>query len=170
MPAPVRPPRGAAAIPRPELRPAGITAIVALVVLGLGALAGGYTLAARPDGSGMGFSTSILAGSPFPDFLLPGLILGGVFGVGSLLTALAGMRRAYWAPFAAFAIGSGQMIWILIQIASIRELSFLHPTMFAIGLLIAASAVVWGWPTFAAWRAGRGSPGAPGPRPGLEAR
>jgi hypothetical protein len=170
MPAPTRPTSSSASIPRPGLQAGGIVAILGLVVLGAGAVAGGATLVASPDGSGMGFSTSILAGSPFPDFLVPGLILGGLFGVGSLMTALAGWRRARWAPFIAFAIGSGQMIWIVVQVAIIRELSFLHPTMFGIGLVIAAAAVPWGWPTFAAWRAERRVPATPGRRPGLEAR
>ena len=140
-------------IPRPELHRSGIVAVLFLLLLGAGALAGGVTLVARPDGSGMGFDVSILAGSPFRDVLVPGLILGGLFGVGSLGVAILGFRRARLAPFLAFAIGCGQMAWIVIQLAIIRQLSFLHPTMFAVGLLIALAAVPWGWPTFAAWRA-----------------
>jgi hypothetical protein len=140
-------------IPRPPLHVAGRVTIGGLVVLGIGAIAGGAALLAAPDGSVMHFDTSLLAGSPFRDFLLPGLILGGVFGVGSLAVAVAGLRRARWAPFCAFAIGCGQMIWIAVELAIIQELSFLHPTMFAIGLLIAVASVAWGWPTFRAWRA-----------------
>jgi hypothetical protein len=163
-------PVGAAPIPRPELHAPGIAAIAVLVVLGLGALAGGVNLVLRPDGSGMGFHTSLLAGSPFTDFLLPGLILGGLFGIGSLVAALGGLRRAQWAPFLAFAIGTGQMVWIVVELAIIHEFSFLHPTMFALGLVIAAAAVPWGWPTFAAWRRARRPSFPTGPRPGLQAR
>jgi len=123
-----------------------------LAFLGLGALAGGIALVARPDGSIMGFDVSILAGSPFVDFLVPGLILGGLFGVGSFATAALGLRHAASAPFLAFAIGFGQMLWIAIELAIIGEFSFLHPTMFTIGMLIAGTAVRWGWPTFEAWR------------------
>jgi hypothetical protein len=141
------------AIPRPELHVAGWISIAGLVVLGIGAIAGGMALVCAPDGSAMGFQTTILAGSPFPDFLVPGLILAGLFGVGSLVVAVAGIRRARLAPFLAFAIGCGQMIWIVIQVAIIREVSFLHPTMFAIGFVIAAASVAWGRPTFRAWRA-----------------
>ena len=151
----------ASGIPRPEMGRAGIVTVIALALLALGAGAGGAALIARPDGSVMGFDRSILAGSPFPDFLVPGLILGGLFGLGSAAVAIAGLRRAPIAPFLAFAIGCAQMIWIVVQIAIIRELSFLHPTMFAVGLLIAASAVPWGWPTFVAWRAQRAVPRTP---------
>ncbi|MFI5227084.1 MAG: hypothetical protein ACHQ3P_10465 [Candidatus Limnocylindrales bacterium] len=139
-------------IPRPELDLAGKIAIASLIVLGIGALAGGIALVARPDGSIMHFDVALLGGSPFDDFLVPGLILGGLFGVGSLVVAALGIRRSRLAPFLAFAIGCGQMVWILVELAIIRELSFLHPLMFGLGLVIAAAAVSWGWPTFAAWR------------------
>ena len=142
-------------IPRPERNAAGIVAIACLILLGLGALAGGIALVSKPDGSVMAFDVSLLAGSPFPDFLVPGLILGGIFGVGSLVVAALGLRRSRTAPFLAFAIGCGQMIWIVVELAIIREFSFLHPTMFGIGLVIAAAAVPWGWPTFRAWRGAR---------------
>jgi hypothetical protein len=142
-------------IPRPELHPGGLVAIAGLLILGIGALAGGIALVAAPDGSVMRFDPTILAGSPFRDFLVPGLILGGVFGIGSFIVAGAGFRRARLAPFCAFAIGCGQMIWIVVELGIIRELSFLHPTMFVLGLVIAAASVPWGGPTLRAWLASR---------------
>ncbi|HET9681292.1 MAG TPA: hypothetical protein VFP19_04570 [Candidatus Limnocylindrales bacterium] len=141
-------------IPRPRMNLWGKLDAIGLVVLGLGALAGGVALVARPDGSIMHFDVSILAGSPFADFTIPGLILGGLFGVGSLAVAVLGLYRSRLAPFLAFAIGVGQMLWIVIQLSIIKELSFLHPTMFGIGLVIAAASIPWGWATFRAWRRG----------------
>jgi hypothetical protein len=142
-------------VPRPEMRLAGWISVVALVLLGIGATAGGAALVVKPDGSVMGFDVSLLAGSPFSDFLVPGLILGGLFGIGSFAVAGAGVARWRLAPFVAFAIGTAQMIWILVQLAIIKELSFLHPTMFGIGLVIAAASYFWGRPTFRAWLAAR---------------
>jgi hypothetical protein len=130
-------------------------AITALVILGLGALAGGIALLVEPSGSVMGFDPELLAGSPFPDYLVPGLILAGLFGIGSLAVAALGLRRSRAAPFLAFAIGCAQMAWIVVQLAIIKEVSFLHPVFFVIGLVIAVSSVAWGRPTFRAWRAGR---------------
>jgi hypothetical protein len=138
---------------RPELGIAGKVTVGLLVWLGIGALAGGLALVAAPDGSVMGFETTILAGSPFPDFLVPGLILGGLFGVGSLVVAALGMRHHPLAPFLAFAIGCSQMIWIVVQLAIIETVSFLHPLMFATGLGIALASVAWGWPMLRSWRA-----------------
>ena len=143
------------AIPRPELGWAGRITVLFLVILGIGALAGGMALVSQPDGSVMQFDASILAGSPFNDFLIPGLILGGLFGVGSLVVAAMGLRHSRLAPFLAFGIGCAQMIWIVVELAIIRDLSFLHPTFFAVGLVIAVASVFWGWPTFQGWRASR---------------
>jgi hypothetical protein len=142
-------------IPRPRLGAAGIIAIAGLILLGVGALAGGIALVSQPDGSVMGFDVALLGGSPFPDYLAPGLILGGLFGVGSLVVAVMGLRRSRLAPFLAFGIGVAQMIWIVVQLGIIEEVSFLHPVCFVIGLVIAAASVPWGWPTFQAWRASR---------------
>jgi hypothetical protein len=134
---------------------AGWISVASLFLLGLGAIAGGIALVTEPDGSVMGFDVVLLAGSPFPDYLVPGLILGGLFGVGSLL--VAGIGLAHWriAPFLAFAIGAGQMIWIVVELAIIRELSILHPAFFGVGLVIAMAAYFWGRPTFRAWLAAR---------------
>ncbi len=147
--------RRGANVPRPELHRAGVTTVTALALLGLGALGGAAVLVARPDGSIAQLDPSLLAGSPFRDFLVPGLLLGGVFGVGSIAVAVAGLRRMRIAPFLAFAIGCGQIIWIVVELAIIKEPSFLQPLLFGVGLLIAAGAVVWGRPTLAAWLAGR---------------
>jgi hypothetical protein len=136
----------------PRLGIAGKITIAALIWLGIGALAGGIALVTRPDGSNMQFDTAILAGSPFADFLVPGLVLGGLFGVGSLAVAAMGVRHHVAAPFLAFGIGCAQMIWIAVQLAIIGTLSFLHPLMFATGLVIALGAVAWGLPTLRAWR------------------
>jgi hypothetical protein len=78
-----------------------------------------------------------------------------VFGVGSFAVAAIGLRRWRVAPFLAFAIGCGQMIWIVVELAIIKELSVLHPICFGLGLAIAIAAVLWGWPTFRGWRATR---------------
>ena len=144
-------------IPRPHRGLAAWIAIAALVLLGIGALAGGVALVAKPDGSVMHMPLAYLEDSPFADYLLPGLILGGLFGVGSLVVAAMGIVRLRVAPFLAFIVGCGQMIWIAVQLTIIEEFSFLHPTMFGVGLVIAVASVFWAWPMTRAividWRA-----------------
>jgi hypothetical protein len=143
-------------VPRPTLNRAGRWTIGLLIVLGVMALAGGVALVSKPDGSVMQMPPSLLQGSPFSDFLVPGLILGGLFGLGSFVVAVLGLRRLRVAPFLAFAIGCGQMIWISVELAIIKEVSILHPICFGIGLGIAVVSVQWGWPTFKGWQAARG--------------
>ena len=143
-------------IPEPARGKARRIAIGLMVLLGFGALGGGVALVTNPDGSNMQFSVSLLAGSPFSDFLIPGLILGGLFGLGSFAVAWMGLLNWRPAPFLAFAIGAAQMIWIVVELIVIKELSFLHPTFFCVGLAIGTASVFWGWPTFQGWRrAGR---------------
>ena len=142
-------------IPAPQLGRAAWIAIAFLLLLGLGALAGGIALASKPDGSVMQFDVALLAGSPFSDYFVPGLILGGLFGVGSFAVVAIGLRRWRIAPFLAFAIGCAQMIWIVVELAVIRELSFLHPTFFIVGLVIAVASIRWGWATFQGFLAAR---------------
>jgi hypothetical protein len=72
-----------------------------LVILELGtgtaALAGGVLLAAAPDGSLLHADPGVLAGSPFPDWRAPGMLLATLVGGGFLLAGwwqLADRRHA----------------------------------------------------------------------------
>jgi len=47
----------------------------------------------RPDGSLMGLPAQVLVGSPFADWRLPGLLLGGLVGVGYLVAGAAEHRH-----------------------------------------------------------------------------
>jgi len=58
------------------------------LLTGGSALVCGGLLAARPDGSLMGMPTRVLVDGPFTDWRLPGLLLGGLVGVGYLAAGL----------------------------------------------------------------------------------
>src|SRR5690554_4630226 len=68
-----------AAVPqgsRQSVRPAGVHLLIALLLLlAVNALAGGAALVAEPSGRLLGMPVSLLAGSPFEDYLVPGVIL-----------------------------------------------------------------------------------------------
>ena len=64
----------------------GLGAIQAFI--GLGALGGGFMLVRDPSGSALELPMSLLEGSPFPDFLIPGMFLFAVNGVGSMIGAV----------------------------------------------------------------------------------
>jgi hypothetical protein len=125
-----------------ERRPAGVwMLLVLLVIQGVGGLAGGLALAIKPDGSVMQMPVSYLDGSPFSDFLVPGLILLLVLGVVPLVAAVGLWLRRRWAWYAAFAVGCGLIIWILVEI-TIIPFNWLQPAFGAIGVLIFAIAVL----------------------------
>jgi hypothetical protein len=121
-----------------------------LAFLGVSAVFGGVVLVLDPTGGLMHMPLALLEFSPFRDFLIPGLILGIVFGIGSLATFLALWFRPawsfgaalthftgeHWSWSAAFAVGLGQVIWIVTQMLMVRGVSWLHLVFGVLGLLI----------------------------------
>ena len=89
-----------------------------------------------PDGSLIQAPLSLLERTPFADFLWPGIILGGMFGLGSLLAGLTIKRE--WRHGFRFAqvIGAGHVVWILFQLHWFDERSFLQPALASLGLAI----------------------------------
>jgi len=67
---------------------------VELLTGGSAVLCGGL-LAIRPDGSLIGLPTRVLVGSPFVDWRLPGLLLGGLVGAGYLTAAAVERGGSY---------------------------------------------------------------------------
>ena len=96
----------------------GWALVVALVFWGLGAVAGGFALASAKDGSGIGFELDLLEGTPFSDFLVPGLIL---FTLGLTAVALAVVlaravrhrRLPTWLSPLLLLTGLGILAWIV---------------------------------------------------------
>lgn len=117
-------------------RPATVWLLIALLLVqGLGGLAGGLSLSIKPDGSVMGMPTSLLDGSPFSDYLIPGLILLLVLGMLPLMAAAGLWMRRRWAWYAGFVVGCGLMIWILVEM-TIIPYDVLQPIFGGIGVLI----------------------------------
>jgi hypothetical protein len=145
-------------------------AVVLEVFLGLGALFGGGQFIAAPDGHVLGMTTRTLAGTPFPSYLIPGIILFAFIGVGPLIAAAITVRRQAVAPLAAVAVGVTLIGWICVEMVFLAGIGSLAWAFYLVlGCCIAALGIVW-------WRAspsalisrygiqslaGRG----PGPRP-----
>ncbi|MCP4312146.1 MAG: hypothetical protein GY790_12845 [Bacteroidetes bacterium] len=103
--------------------------------IGLGALAGGFGLLIDPSGNALGVPLSFLEGSPFPDFLIPGIFLLAVNGVGSMIGAVLSFARRRYAQEIAIILGAILVSWIVIQVAIIRSFSWMHILYFILGVV-----------------------------------
>jgi uncharacterized BrkB/YihY/UPF0761 family membrane protein len=87
-----------------------------LVFQGLSGLGGGLVLVIDPTGATIGLPLERLEGSPFQDFLVPGLVLLTLLGAGPLLVVV-GLRRGHpWSRAAALGIGAMLLVWLAVQI------------------------------------------------------
>lgn len=118
-----------------------IAVIFLLLFNGIGAFYGGSSLILHSDGSGLGMDVSLLEKSPFTDFLIPGIVLFVVNGIGSFIALvfvfLNHPKRSV------LVIGQGLVLcgWIVIQIIMIRQLNPLHYILFSTGALL----IFFGW-------------------------
>lgn len=93
-----------------------------------------------PDGEILHMSTSLLQGTPFKNFLIPGLILatvvGGINGIAVAYNMQRHPARYNWA------MAGGLMItgWITIQMLLIQAANWLHFLYLGIGILIILTA------------------------------
>ncbi len=113
-----------------------ILTIILLAFNGLGAVYGGIMLISDPSGWKLGLPISLLEDSPFDDFLIPGLLLLIVIGLGSLvvcgLVILRTRKNASWVIIAGF----GMAVWIAVQILMIREVHYLHLIYAMAGIIL----------------------------------
>lgn len=86
----------------------GRRALVALeLVTGAAGLAGGVLLAASPDGSLLRADPAVLAGTPFSDWRVPGVLLAGLVGGGFLLAGWWQWRGGRYARELSVIAGAG---------------------------------------------------------------
>ncbi len=77
----------------------------------------------------------MLEGSPFDSFFIPGLVLFGLFGIGNIVGAVLLAKKLKWHGYIAGVLGSGLVIWIVIQVHVIETIAFLHILFLIIGIV-----------------------------------
>ena len=105
------------------------------IFIGVGAIAGGIQLIIVPDGSGMGMTTEILSRSPFNSFLIPGITLFTVIGLGNLFGSWLSLKNKKPAGIFGSVIGMGLIIWMLVQIFFIGWGSWYQPLYLILGII-----------------------------------
>lgn len=97
-------------------RTAGVWALMALLLFqGVSAIGPGLALVASPSGDILHMSVSNMHHSPFPDYLIPGLILLVVLGILPLVVLFGMWRQRSWAWYGSFTVGCGLIIWIAVE-------------------------------------------------------
>ena len=126
----------------PKKRKALSTGLGALqVFIGLGAVIGGLALVLDPSGSNPGIPLEMLKSTPFSTFLVPGLVLLMVNGIGSIVGATASLKIYKCAGEIAIALGLFLAVWILLQVYWFAGFHWLHGLYLSLGLL----ELILGW-------------------------
>ncbi|MDX5423439.1 MAG: hypothetical protein LPK14_14375 [Hymenobacteraceae bacterium] len=117
-------------------------AVILLLFNGASALYGGGALILEPDGSLLQIPVQWLYDSPFDTYLIPGLVLFFVLGIGSLTVASLWIFKNPLYPLLTIVLGLAQVIWLLVQLAVIRQFSFLHLLYGALGIALVVFAAL----------------------------
>ena len=124
--------------------------ICLLTIIGIGGLVSGTMLFSSPTGELIGLNTEILKGTPFTNFLVPGIILFLFIGVFPVLVSYGLLRKPVWQwaeainickkyrwPWtAAWAAGVIMLIWIIVETVLLGYISFLQPVIAIWGIAI----------------------------------
>lgn len=100
----------------------------------IGAIPAGLMMVLKPE-MGVGMSTEILSGSPFEDFLIPGLFLLIVNGVFNVLGAVLSFAGSRYSGILGLILGIVLILWICIQVYFIGLSHFLQPLYLVVGIL-----------------------------------
>ena len=111
-----------------------IQAVISCFV-GVGALFGGIMAFLDPTGELFGLSTELLKKGPFNNFLIPGLFLFTVIGLGHMLSFWLVKKRIKFHPYISGALGCILMAWIVIQCYILEAINILHVIYFIIGAI-----------------------------------
>ena len=95
-------------------------------IRGITAVPSGLLLFTDPSGELMGLDVVWLDGTPFVDFLVPGIVLLVVLGVGSLVVLSGIGRRRLWAWWAAVGLGVSLVGWIVGQVLLLQQFHVLQ--------------------------------------------
>ncbi len=115
-----------------------INTIITLLLLfnGPGAIYGGGAMILQPDGSILQFPPGMLDGSPFSNYMVPGIVLFCVIGLISLFLLLQFFFRKRYEAKPIMTNGVLVIGWIIIQVLMIRTFSYLQLVIIATGVLL----------------------------------
>jgi hypothetical protein len=117
--------------------------IVLEVATGVLAIPVGIMFITDPSGGSMQLPRGWIEATPFGTYLVPGLYLAAVNGVGMLVLAALSVLRHPVAPWLTGVLGVGLIVWILVEILVMPETMILTWVFLAIGLALGFIALFW---------------------------
>lgn len=122
------------------------------LILGIGAVFGGLVLIVDPSGGIIKMPITLLNNSPFDSFLIPGMILFVILGVLPLIISFALVTKwhwnaanrlnifskMHWSWTYSLYIGFALIIWITVELFSIKGIALIHVGYIFLGLIIQA--------------------------------
>jgi hypothetical protein len=117
---------------------AAIAAITAL-----GAVPVSASLISDPSGAGIGLPSTWIANSIFSSYLVPGLYLFFMNGLGMIALIVLLLVRHWSAPWWMGTLAVGLITWILVQLVIMPETSLLQWFFLASGLIMGFVALFW---------------------------
>jgi len=89
------------------------------IFIGIGAVPVGFMFIVDPTGASLGFPLEWIADTLFQNYLVPGIFLFTVNGIGSLMGAFLTWRRHPLTSLAAVGLGAFLMAWIVVQVITL---------------------------------------------------
>lgn len=120
------------------------------LLVGLTAIGGGVSLVLYPDGSRTQLPLTLLRYTPFRTYLVPGLLLSVVIGLGNAIAGVLALRGGASARRVALLAGGALVVWIVCEMLLLRTIHWLQILYLGLGALIVAESLA---PTHSrAWR------------------
>ena len=104
------------------------------VFVGVGAMVGGLAAIINPQSPFGGISVEVLKDSPFSNFLIPGIILFTIIGLGNVISALMFHFNTRYQGYISSVFSIALVIWIIVQCIMLNAIVFLHILFLIIGL------------------------------------
>lgn len=102
--------------------------------VGIGAMAGGLAAITNPY-EPLGMPIDPLKNSPFSNYLIPGIILFTIIGLGNIFSALLFRLKLKLQGYISSIFSFALVIWIIVQCIILNTIAFLHVLFFLIGII-----------------------------------
>lgn len=102
----------------------------------MSALFGGYVLIDDPTGGGMQMRVELLKTGPFKDYLIPGIYLFTVLGMGSLVILFMVITHSRYFAQAVLFEGLATIAWIVTQMIVVQDIVLLQIIYLSVGVVL----------------------------------